>query len=121
MTKFLDGPAANVVLMLKRAPLYLRAVQAPDGNWDALDQLADSPEPTEKVVAYKMTAGPFRAHLNMGRKGCFWAEGGEYRVVADQPTGDVLRSTTAWRDWCREQVGTAVAEDGSFVHEAASQ
>ena len=45
MTRFLDGPAAGVLLALRRAPLYLRVVYHAkrEEPWDALDQLADVP------------------------------------------------------------------------------
>lgn len=115
MTKFLDGPAVGEGLMLKRAPLFLRAVKGPSGKWDALDQLTDTPSADETIVVYRLVNGPWTVHLNMGRKGCGWYQGGEYHVVAEQPSDAEMRTTAAWQTWCRAAVGQAVAADGSFV------
>jgi len=117
MTKFLDGPAADVVLALRRAPHYLRAVCSPNGNWDALDALDDEPLNDEQIVVYVMVTGPFRTHVQArGRDGgrvCGWYEGGEYRVVGEQPSDDVLRSTPQWRTWVAEQIGFQLNPDGT--------
>lgn len=117
MTRFLDGPAEGVTLMLRRAPHYLRAVRAAEGEWDALDQLDDYPKGNETVVAYEMVSGPFTAHVQRrekGRRVCGWYQGGEYRVVAEQPTDNVLRVTALWRDWVSERIGKPVAADGTI-------
>lgn len=119
MTRFLDGPAQDVTLLLQRAPKYLRAVQDREGTWDALDQLTDSPQPDERVIVYEMVSGPMRIHLQRrerGRRVCGWYEGGEYRIVADQP-GDVVRSTTGWRAWVTARVGQPLADDGTAASE----
>jgi hypothetical protein len=116
MTEFLDGPAAGQTLMLKRAPKYLRAVQAATGDWDALDQLIDTPRAGERVVAYRMVEGPFRAHIcarGRNRSASGWYEGGRYRVCDSQPTDEQLRETAAWRAWVSEQVGRPVGADGA--------
>lgn len=116
MTRFTDGPAADTVLMLHRAPHYLRAVRSTDGTWDALDQLTDTPAADETIVAYAMVGEPSRCHVQRSVKGkrvCGWYEGGEYRVVAEQPSDDVLRSTASWRAWVSERVGRPIAVDGS--------
>lgn len=116
MTKFMDGPAAEVVLALRRAPQYLRAVCDPSGKWDALDQLDDAPADDERVVVYQMTAGPYHMHVQRrerGRRVCGWYSGGEYRVLAEQPSDDVLRSNSRWRAWVAEQVGHPLNEDGT--------
>lgn len=116
MTKFLDGPAADVVLALRRAPHYLRAVCRPDGKWDALDELDDEPANDERIVVYVMSSGPTHVHVQRrvnGRRACSWHSGGEYRVVADQPSDSVLRSTPQWRAWVAEQCGHPLNEDGT--------
>jgi len=99
MTTFLDGPAAGVVLGLKRAPVLLRVVRAVGGDWDALDQLTDSAAPDEAITVYARASEPFSAHVNMGRKGCFWFESAEYRVLAVQPADAAVRTNAAWRAW----------------------
>ena len=103
MTRFLDGPAAGKTLMLGRAPFFLRAVQAPDGTWDALDQLHDTPKPDERIVVYQLQGEPTRMHMQRvvnGRRACSWHEGGEYRLAADAPDDVTARDTAAWREWC---------------------
>jgi hypothetical protein len=117
MTLFLDGPAAGKTLMLTRAPHYLRAVQGVTGDWDALDQLTDTPHPGETVVAYEMVSGPRSMHVcSRGKKAVSgWFQGGDYRVVADQPTDEQLRSTDAWRAWVSARIGRPVAPDGSVA------
>lgn len=48
MTRFTDGPAQGLVLMLRRAARFLRVVH--DGKkFDALDQLNDRPRPEERI------------------------------------------------------------------------
>lgn len=120
MTKFLDGPAEGVVLALKRAPLLLRVTRSPAGEWDALDQLNDTPNADETLVAYHLVSGPCMVHVNMGRRGCGWYQLGEYRVVATQPTDAEMRTTVAWRSTARTLaagLGKTVAEDGSIMEQ----
>jgi hypothetical protein len=119
MTRFLDGPATDHTLLLKRAPKFLRAVQGPTEKWDALDQLTDTPSADERVVAYELVNGPWTVHLNMGRNGCGWYQVAEYRVIVDQPGDDVLRSTVRWREWCANRIGKRLAADGRILEELA--
>lgn len=100
MTRFIDGPAAGVTLMLRRAPHFLRAVH--DGkDWDALDQLEDRPAASEIVVAYEMVGEPTWMHIR-ARKGGGIYRGGSYQVVKDQPADEVLRNQAAWEAWAVE-------------------
>lgn len=122
MTIFLDGPAANTFstpLILKRAPHYLRAVQAMDGTWDALDQLHDEPAPGERIFAYEMVGTPSWCHINArGKKGERTGgvfHGGQYKLCDPQPTDAQLRDTAAWRFWCSERIGKPVAADGTVA------
>lgn len=95
MVSFLDGPAAGVTLMLRRAPIYLRVTFNPAGKVDALDQLDDEPKPDEIVHVYRKVPGTSgKVHVRPG--GCY--EMGDYRHVADA-VGDELRDTAAWRSW----------------------
>lgn len=103
MTRFLDGPAEGTTLMLRRAPFLLRAVRDADGAWDALDQLEDQPKPDETIVVYRMVSGPSRMHVNRGRHGCAWYEGGDYRVLEPQPADDVIRERDAWQRWAQAE------------------
>jgi hypothetical protein len=121
VTILLDGPAQTgtaKALLLRRAPYFLRVVIAPDGTIDALDQLDDEPRSNERVIAYEMVNGPRWSHLcvrgrNRARSGTY--QGGDYRVVADQPSENVLRSRERWREWCGERIGKPIAPDGTIL------
>jgi hypothetical protein len=99
MSRFLDGPAAGVSLLIKRAPALLRAVQKPDGSWDALDQFTDRPERNERIVVYRRVTEPATVHINRGRHGCGWQQMADYRVLAEQPADADVRQTSAWQAW----------------------
>jgi hypothetical protein len=100
MTTFTDGPAKGEVLALRRAPLLLRVVQsAVKGEWDALDQLADTPTPREKVHVYRRVGKA---------QWVFWRPGGRfawasYSYEPVQPPADVTRDTAAWQAWATER------------------
>lgn len=98
MIRFVDGPAAGVTLMLRRAPLYLRVTKGP--HWDALDQLNDFPDPDEVLTAYRRVGTPGMVHIDFTRKRSAWFAVATYRVVPDQPPDRVVRSTYLWRAWC---------------------
>lgn len=120
MTRFLDGPAAGVTLFLKRAPVYLRAVQNADGpthpgDWDALDQLDDHPRASERIVVYRLEGEPTFCHINRGRKGGGFYRGGMYRVVDPQPSDTELRTDAGWRGWAAAQIGVPLAADGTAL------
>jgi hypothetical protein len=120
VTRFLDGPAAGTTLYLKRAPVYLRAVQGPAGpthagDWDALDQLEDEPRSSERIVVYRLEGEPTFCHINRGGRGSGFYRGGAYRVVEPQPTDLEVRSTAAWRAWVSVQVGQPVGDDGTVA------
>ena len=103
MIKFLDGPAADVVLALRRAPVLLRVVRGPRGKWDALDQLDDTPEPNETIFVYRVVGTPTWVHFccrGKGKResGVYWS--GEYRLLDFQPTDEQMRTNEAWAAWC---------------------
>ncbi len=109
MTKFEDGPAAGVVLGLRRAPLFLRVVQAPSGEWDALDQLNDRPSPGEAVFAYRQTRFDGHAHICMrGGRGGYFALA-SYAFITEQPPEEVMRKRDLWQRWCEEKSSPATA------------
>lgn len=103
MTRFLDGPAAGKSLSLKRAPIYLRAVQDPAGKWDALDQLEDEPKKDERIVIYRLKAEPGWCHIYKRGPGSGFYATGEYEVVEPQPGQEDVRETDRWRDWTSRQ------------------
>jgi len=91
MSKFLDGPASGTTLMLRRAPIMLRAVCGPNGEWDALDQLDDDPKADERIVVYVMVGVPMNFHVCARRsKGSGFYSAGDYRVLADQQSANRL-------------------------------
>jgi hypothetical protein len=103
MTSFLDGPAAREMLMLWRAPIFLRVVEnrrAKTNTWDALDQLDDEPKPHEVLYCYRLVKDTGWTHIRAGR-GCSGIyRNATYRVVANQPDQDTMRSKVGWRQWC---------------------
>lgn len=116
MTQFIDGPAQGKTLMLQRAPHYLRVVIGGTGEVDALDQLDDTPLPTETLYAYEMVGEPSFCHVQRivnGRRagGCY--RGGRYRIVSQQPTEAQMRSSESWREWVSAQIGKPVNDDGT--------
>lgn len=118
MTTFINGPAVGVSLLLQRAPLYLRVVQGPDGTWDALDQLGDTPKSDETIVVYEMVGEPSRMHVQRregGRRVCGWYEGGSYRLIVPQPDDTAVRATSAWRAWVSDRVGHPLGADGTRI------
>lgn len=101
MTEFLDGPAQGTVLELGRAPRLLRAVRSPNGTWDALDQIDDEPNASERIVVYYLVSEPIRCHISCRpRSQSRWYESGKYRWLLDQPDDASIRTTEAWQAWC---------------------
>lgn len=107
-TTFIDGPAAGASLMLHRAPVYLRVViDASSGGVDALDQLDDVPAPGESLHAYQWDhADPAlsRFHIRCSRGSktpSGWYESANYRLVPDQPSDEIMRDVSKWREWCQ--------------------
>lgn len=107
MITFRDGPAAAVgSLLLRRAPVYLRVVvDETDGKVDALDQLEDTPGPSERIYVYRRVGGISASHIcyrgrNKHRSG--WYAVAEYEHVPEID-GESVRETEAWREWCHGQ------------------
>ena len=97
MITLIDGPVAGTYLV-KRAPLFLRAVEdSVSGEKDVLDQLDDEPKATEKVFVYKLQGEASWVHLNFGGgKGGFYAMG-KYKYLEE---GEALRGTEEWQRYC---------------------
>lgn len=105
MIRFLDGPAAGQVLELRRVPLLLRVVRdCQTGEWDALDQLDDTPKPTEVIYLYLRSGTPQRIHVKAARTAggsrSLWH--GEYLHLPEQPLIDVLRDNAKWQAWAAQ-------------------
>jgi hypothetical protein len=109
MTAFEDGPAKGQTLMLHRAPRFLRVTED-NGKWDALDQLADTPRPNEKLFVYEIVGEPSWIHIYKRGPGSGFYTRASYRFVAQQPEDETMRHTPAWRDWC---VDHALKEKGA--------
>lgn len=93
MTRFIDGPAEGVTLMLKRTPVYLRVVRNRQGKWDALDQLDDSPASDEEIFVYRLKEHLGNAFVDGPKiKGCYAMV--NYEAVPGNYSQDDLRN-----DW----------------------
>lgn len=105
MSKFIDGPAAEVSLSLQRSPMLLRVVRAADGAWDALDQIIDAPEPGETVFVYQRVTEPVMYHFSgrdkQGRRTGGFRSTADYRFLPDQPAAGDVRTNGAWQAWCQ--------------------
>lgn len=103
MIKLLDGPVAGTY-MVKRAPVFLRAVVARDGKKDVLDQLDDEPSEDETIHVYELIGESGWVHINMGRKGSGFYATGDYRHVPMD--GEAVRPAIEWRAWCVIEANT---------------
>lgn len=105
MTTFTDGPAAGKTLLIKRSPYFLRVVD--DGTkLDALDQVDDSPKPSETCYAYRCAKVSGAVHLNIkGGRGGFFPRA-EYAFIPEQPPQAVMRSRAEWSEWCHAHAPT---------------
>ncbi len=104
MHTFLDGPAKGTVLTCQRAPLFLRVVIDPNGVIDALDSLADTPAPDEKITVYFQVGNKGSVHYSGrnkdGKRFGRFEEVADYAVCQEQPDDETARNATAWRAWC---------------------
>ena len=98
MTRFVDGPAKGKVLMLRRAPRFLRVTEEA-GQFDALDQLDDQPKPTEKLYAYEITGTAGYAFVDGPKCRGRYAIA-SYHLVPQQPADEDMRTIARWHDWC---------------------
>jgi hypothetical protein len=102
--RFVDGPASEVVLTLKRAPLFLRVVRnSRTREWDGLDQLADTPGADEQIFVYLRLGEAGWMHINRGRKGSGIYAMGSYRYYRHEDGTD-LGDNAKWQSWCWRQV-----------------
>ena len=111
MILFLDGPAKSVRLTtVRRAPLYLRLAQTPDGKWTALADL-DAEPPQECVMfAYRKTgvgSWEWSGEWHEDEHGAMQREmlpGGVYKEVEAPPSQAVMRKADSWRAWTESEV-----------------
>ena len=117
MTTFTNGPAKGSVLSLRRAPLFLRAVQDAKGNWDALDQIDDKPKSSETVTVYRLVENRGMIHIcsrSKGKNTGGYFAMASYELHDEQPGDEIVRDTSKWQEWCK-----AHAED--WVQERAAR
>ena len=101
MTKFIDGPAQGVILMLKAAPHHLRVTRDTNGKWDALDNPADVPLVTETLYVYELVGEASAYHIRKKGGGGFFSMA-DYRLCASQPTDQEMRDSGRWWKWYQE-------------------
>lgn len=103
MIDFKDGPAAGTSLTLARAPIYLRVViDETTGQVDALDQMDDTPGPSERIHVYRRTIDGGMVHV-CGRgsrhgRGCSAYVMASYEHMPDVD-GESVRVNERWRAW----------------------
>lgn len=96
---FLDGPAKDQSLELRRTPRFLRVTRAPDLKLDALDQLEDEPRAYETLMAYEIAGKPMRGFIDGAKyRGPFVVA--SYRLVEPQPEDAEMRTIERWHAWC---------------------
>lgn len=103
MIKFLDGPAAGTELIVRDAPIYLRAVIDKNGAVDALDQPNDTPKLSEKIYAYRMVDGTYKSGFYCGKDGCKLFRSGDYKLCSIQPSQEILRYRESWYEWVKQR------------------
>lgn len=112
MVEFIDGPAQGV-LMLKRAPLFLRAVVDNKGDIDALDQPDDTPKKTEKIHVYKREGEFNRVHIRMSpRSASGFYMMAQYRYLPDI-AGEDFRDNSKWQAWATARAKEMEIETGN--------
>ncbi len=108
MSTFLNGPAEGTNLTLGRSPYFLRVVRTPEGKWDALDQLDDTPSPDEEIHVYRIASEPMTSHVDgrdpkTGKRFGRWMSIADYVFHDEQPDDRTARYKAAWQEWCADQ------------------
>lgn len=105
----LDSPIFRGSLSLKRVPKYLRFCWRGNSgcakNWDALDQIEDTPESYETCVAAVLQSrGTMHVDRTVkGRRVGEWHGTATYEVFDPQPSQEIMHDNAKWREWCMEQ------------------
>ena len=98
-----DGPCKGT-FMVKRAPVFLRAVIDGKGETDVLDQVEDMPKKNEKIYVYKRVGLENMCHIKMVKR----SESGWY-ALADywympEVDGEQFRDNGEWQQWATVQM-----------------
>lgn len=106
---FTNGPAAPLILSIRRYPVLLRVVRdisVDPPKWDALDQLDDKAKETEQIYVYRLMEQPASCHIDgvrNGRRFGEWTQIGRYEVLPDVMIPDeILRNNETWKAWCND-------------------
>lgn len=96
-----DGPCAPwQKFFVKRAPIFVRAVEAVGHVWNILDQLDDEPTAHEEIFVYKQVKW---IHVRANNR----RESGVYYTYTYIPISNdeklALRSNKRWREWVSSQ------------------
>ncbi len=104
MIQLLDGPCAGDYLV-KRAPMFLRAVLDPrTGEKDLLDLVDDKPKQKEKIYVYQLEGRAGWIHLKMtSRSQSGYYALGKYKYLPDID-GELVRDTAAWQAWATKHL-----------------
>jgi hypothetical protein len=85
--------------MVKRAPVFLRAVIDGKGEIDVLDQIGDRPGRSEKIYIYKRVGGFTDIHVLMSpRSKSGWYVLANYQHMPDVD-GEQFRDNGDWQTW----------------------
>ena len=95
--QLLDGPCKGDYLV-KRSPVFLRAVKKGTGETDLLDQVDDTPAADEKVFIYHAEGMIGTIHIHGNKEVRGWWAMAKYRFMPDVD-GEELRDNTIWQDW----------------------
>jgi hypothetical protein len=121
MITLFGGPAAGTYVV-KRAPIYLRAVvDSVSGEKDVLNELEDEPSANETVSVYKREGEASTVHLLMSpRKLSGFYALAKYKHLTDVD-GESLRETVVWQAWVADQVGQPIDfQTGVILDETAA-
>lgn len=99
--ELVDGPCKGNYLV-KRAPVFLRAVHKENGENDLLDQVEDMPATDEKVYVYHMEGSPGTVHIH-GAKIHGWYALARYYYLPDVD-GETLRDNATWQAWATDRM-----------------
>jgi hypothetical protein len=93
-----DGPCKGT-FMVKRAPVFLRAVIDGKGETDVLDQVEDMPKKDEKIYVYKRVGLENMCHIKMVKRSeSGWYALADYWQIKDVD-GEQFRDNSQWQMW----------------------
>jgi hypothetical protein len=107
VTTFKDGPAEGLKLLLRRAPIFIRAVVDEGGEMDVLDDPGDATRPGEVPYTYRRLNKPFTFFVSergpRGNRTGGQFVGADYALHEIQPDRGTMTDNARWQKWCVEQ------------------